>query len=289
MNPAAFLRHFGARTLLGSALGLCVLCSGREARAYRPFDGTDADVADVGVFELELGPAQFYRRGDANYVLAPSTVLNFGIARDLELVVDFKQVIASRASQSEARVRWLDTDVLLKWLMRRGSLQDGQGLSVALEAGPLVPEFRGEAGFGAQANLIVSARARFGTLHFNEEAALSRLGRVELFSSIIAEGPESLVVRPVAELFVERELEARSTTYSALFGTIWSAAETLSVDGALRLASEERVRALEVRVGFTWAESLWSRSVAAPQNAHASRRSLSAYSAPLSSPVGGRL
>ena len=89
---------------------------------------------------------------------------------------------------------------------------------------------------------------------------------------MIVEGPESLVVRPVAELFAERELGAGETTYSALAGAIWSAAESLSVDGALRLAREQGARSLEVRVGFTWAETLWSRSPPIPKNARASRR-----------------
>ena len=227
-------------------------------------------MADVGVFELELGPAQFYRRGTSNYLVAPSTVLNLGVARNLEIVVDFKQVIASRAEEHEPRVSLRDTDILLKWLMRPGTLQEREGISVALEAGPLLPEFRGEEGFGAQANLILSYRVALGTLHLNEEAALSRQGQPEVFSSVILEGPESLAVRPVAELFVEREFEANTTTYSALLGAIWSAGESLSVDSALRLAREERERALEVRFGFTWAESLWARSEPSPKNAHAS-------------------
>ena len=228
-------------------------------------------MADVGVFELELGPAQFYRRAASNYLVAPSTVLNLGVARNLELVVDFKQLIASRGEEHDARLRLVDTDVLLKWLMRSGSLQGSEGLSVALEAGPLLPEFHGDEGFGAQANLILSHRTRVGTLHLNEEAALSRLGRLDLFSSVIVEGPESLGVRPVAELFVERDLGASETTYSALAGAIWSAAESLSVDGALR-SHAKKARAVELRFGFTWAETLWSRSPPIPKNARAPRR-----------------
>jgi hypothetical protein len=46
-----------------------------RAEAYRPFDGTDADVAEVGVFELELGPVQYYRLGPQNYLVAPDLVL----------------------------------------------------------------------------------------------------------------------------------------------------------------------------------------------------------------------
>jgi len=259
-SPIISSRSSRGRKLLASLTSAALFGFSSRAHAYRPFDGTDADVADVGVFELELGPVQFYRRGTSNYLIAPSTVLNLGVARNLELVVDFNQVIAGRANEGEPRVGWRDTDVLLKWLIRPGSVQGGQGISVALEAGTLLPELHGDTGFGAQANLILSYRARLGTLHLNEEAALTRPGELEIFSSAIVEGPESLAVRPVAELFIEHEFNADATTYSGLLGAIWSAAENLSVDGALRLAREENARALEVRFGFTWAEALWSRS-----------------------------
>src|SRR5947207_9311214 len=54
--PAAMSRrphHAG----LALATLLVVACCGR-AFAYRPFDGTDAAVAEPGVVEIELGPAQ---------------------------------------------------------------------------------------------------------------------------------------------------------------------------------------------------------------------------------------
>jgi hypothetical protein len=262
-------RRVSGCILRASLVGLAALSSAGSAHACRPFDGTDANVVDVSVFELELGPTQFYRRGARNYLVAPSTALNLGVARNLEVVADFERVVAGHANEGESRVA-LDTDVLLKWLMRPGTVQGRQGISVALEAGPLLPEFGGDEGFGAQANLILSYSSPPGTLHLNEEVALSRQEKLEVFSSVILEGAASLAVRPVAELFVERELKADATTYSALLGAIWSAAESLSVDGGLRLAREDRARALEVRIGFTWTQSLWSRSVPTPRNPHAS-------------------
>ena len=33
----------------------------REVEAYRPFDGTDAAVADTGDVEIELGPVEYLR------------------------------------------------------------------------------------------------------------------------------------------------------------------------------------------------------------------------------------
>src|SRR5207237_8558677 len=75
-------------------LALVTLAAGialtTPAFAYRPFDGTDGDVADVGEFELEMGPAQFLSTSEGRYLMAPATVLNLGVARGPELVIDFK-------------------------------------------------------------------------------------------------------------------------------------------------------------------------------------------------------
>src|SRR4051812_19352634 len=82
-------RHF----VLVSAL-LAALLRASIAEAYRPFDGTDADVVEPGTFELELGPVHWYDRGGQQSLLAPVTVLNFGILPETELVVDFQGSIA---------------------------------------------------------------------------------------------------------------------------------------------------------------------------------------------------
>ena len=47
-------------------LGLLVIAvvlaaSSREGKAFRPFDGTDAAVAEHGKVEVELGPAGYLR------------------------------------------------------------------------------------------------------------------------------------------------------------------------------------------------------------------------------------
>lgn len=44
------------------AFAALVVFLSRAAFAYRPFDGTDADVAKEGEFELELGPVHYFRQ-----------------------------------------------------------------------------------------------------------------------------------------------------------------------------------------------------------------------------------
>jgi hypothetical protein len=53
-----------------AALAAALTCSG-EVEAYRPFDGTDAAVAETGEFEIELGPVEYLRDGAERALLAP--------------------------------------------------------------------------------------------------------------------------------------------------------------------------------------------------------------------------
>src|ERR1700722_7896999 len=58
------------RRAFATASGLLVtLLFSAPAHAYRPFDGTDADVAETGDFELELGPAHWYSSAGSHYLL----------------------------------------------------------------------------------------------------------------------------------------------------------------------------------------------------------------------------
>jgi hypothetical protein len=231
------------------------------AYAYRPFDGTDADVAAEGEFELELGPAHFLSKPEGRYLISPATVLNLGLVRGFELVVDFKTFVGLDSVPDQSRVRLLDTDVFIKAVLRRGTLQGETGVSVALEAGPLLPELGGSPNFGAQANLINSYRWPSLTLHLNTTAALSREHNFDGFVGLIVEGPSGWAVRPVGEVFYDREVTVE-TTYSALVGAIWQVRDGLSFDAAVRYASQTEGNVFELRFGLTWALPVWGHKAA---------------------------
>ena len=234
-----------------------LLCSSR-AEAYRPFDGTDADVAAIGSFELEMGPANWYTRAGKNYVIAPATVLNLGILSDTELVVNFQNFVALGALEGRPRAALLDTDILIKSVVREGILQEKSGASVALEAGPLTPEINGTNAFGASADLIVSYRWDFGTVHFNEWPQYSRQHNPDLFSGVILEGPHNWIIRPVAEFFYEKEFNADQTV-SGLIGAIFSPRESFVLDLGVRGARIGNENVGEIRLGFTWALQVWGK------------------------------
>jgi hypothetical protein len=53
------MRAVGAVAALAAAL----TCWCGEVEAYRPFDGTDAAVAETGEMKIELGPVEYVRAG----------------------------------------------------------------------------------------------------------------------------------------------------------------------------------------------------------------------------------
>jgi hypothetical protein len=229
------------------------------ARAYRPFDGTDADVADTGNFELELGPASLYFEGTGHYLVAPATVLNLGFAHGWEVVADFQNFVALDPAPSEPRLRLLETDALLKLLVVPGSLQDvGSGPSAAVEFGPLLPNVNGEEGLGASCDVVVSQRWPGLVIHANNWIQLTRGTRhLDWFEGMIFEGSLENAFRPVGEVFVEHEWVAGVTTWSALVGGIWRARSGLDLDVGLREARIGDQGVTEVRLGLTWTVGVW--------------------------------
>jgi hypothetical protein len=240
------------------AVLLTTTVGARRAYAYRPFDGTDADVAGLGEFELELGPVHWYSQAGNHYLIAPATVLNLGIFRGVELVVDFQNYVGIDEAPGEARDRLLDTDVFVKGVLRRGSVQGESGISIAAEVGPLLPNVNGENGYGASCNVIASQHWNDFTMHVNNWVELTR-GKLHLdwFEGVILEGSQDATVRPVTELYVERELVTGEMTWSALVGAIWRAREGLDFDVGLREAVVGDDPVSEIRLGLTWALPVW--------------------------------
>jgi hypothetical protein len=236
------------------------LVAAPAVHAYRPFNGTDADVAEQGELELELGPVQLQHVGRQDYLVTPATVINVGIFPRAELVVDFVGGVPLHAAQHRTRYQLTDTDVLLKVLLLEGALQEQAGPSLAIETGALIPEINGEKGFGASAALIASERWSWLLLHLNNQASLSRMDlSLTWTSSLIVELRWSEHIWPVAELLWERTIASGVSVYSSLLGVIWSVHDGFSLDAAVIVASDDKQAAVEGRLGFTWALDLWRR------------------------------
>jgi hypothetical protein len=220
-----------------------------DALAYRPFDGTDAAVAEPGVFEVELGPSQYLERGPDRTLVAPALVLNYGITDRWEAVLQGNFALGLNPDSSTSSL--FGNALLLKGVLREGSLQDKPGPSVATEFGFLLPGIGDEPGTGTSAAVIVSQRWSWLTAHFNAQVALTREQHADLAFSTIVEGPHDWKIRPVAEFFYERDFGG-SETGSVLVGAIWQVRDNVAIDVGLRGGRIDDQPLREVRAGVTF-------------------------------------
>src|ERR1051326_5182612 len=100
---------------LGVGLGLLALAWPVSVLAYRPFDSTDAAVADKGAFEVELSPLSYRHDDDGTAWISPSARLNYGFAEDWEVVLEGQ---AEHFSHMRSQVAKAQFDV-------KGVLQEG--------------------------------------------------------------------------------------------------------------------------------------------------------------------
>ena len=218
------------------------------ARAYRPFDGTDAAVAAKGEMEIELQPAGRLHDESGTSLIAPAAVINYGFSEDWEAVLEGQgQTPLSQPGPTTFNA----AGAFLKHVLVPGSLQDKTGPSVATEFGVLLPDSTGNSGVGASLAGIVSQRWDWGTIHLNAETALTRDHHGDLFLSTILEGPSKWTVRPVAEVFYEEEF-GKERTLSGLIGLIYQVRDNLSFDVGIRHALTNGRPVDEIRAGLTF-------------------------------------
>jgi hypothetical protein len=247
--PARAMTFLG-RTVAAVASSALVILWYNDASAYRPFDGTDAAVAELDNIEIELGPAEFTAKADERMLIAPNVRLNYGFAKGWEAVLE--GLTAHGLSGAVRHTSQIENGFFLKGMLREGALQDQPGPSIATEFGVLLPGINDEHGTGGSITGIVSQRWEWATVHLNAAASLTRQQHADMFIGGIVEGPHDWAVRPVAEIFYERDFgEAR--TRSALIGAIWQVKDDLAVDVGLRGARINDHTAAEIRAGVTFA------------------------------------
>src|SRR5262245_57213890 len=235
------LKHTCARP---SLTGFCMLIGLGTASAYRALDGTHAAGVDKDKMEIELQPARLLKDASGKTLIAPAARFNYGYTENWEAVLEgrFENPLSP---SGPASLR--EAGAFLKGVLREGSLQEKTGPSVATEVGVLLPDSQGPSGFGASVAGIVSRRWDWGAIHLNGVAELSREHRADLFTSVIIEGPSKWTVRPVAEVFYEKEFG----TISGLAGLIWQVREDLSFDVGVRHALTNGHPVNELRAGMT--------------------------------------
>jgi len=235
---------------LGAVLAPAFLfCCCGAAQAFRPFDGTDAAVVETNKVEIELGPAEYLKEGPVRTLFAPSARFNYGFAPGWEAVVEGKLAHGLMGDMRGSSL--VENGAFLKGVLREGGLQDKSGPSIATEFGILLPGIRDERGTGASLAGILSQRWEWATVHLNVAASLTRQQHADLFVGAIVEGPHDWPLRPVTEIFYERDFGAVQTR-SALIGAIYQVREDLAFDFGLRGARINQRPAAEIRAGLTF-------------------------------------
>ena len=232
----------------GAATACCLMLSASSAWAYRPYDSTDADVADEDELEIELGWRDAEFEPDQERAIA--AVFNFGIGHERELVLEGQwDRFESPSAGTHSSVN--DVALLLKQVHRRGSLQGELGLSVASECGVLVPTEGEDSGLGGECALIASHSSSMLSFHANVALAFETDHRWANSLGLIVEGPGSWRVRPGLELLREHA-EGEDTEVSMLVGGVWNPAERLAIDLAYRRGLEPSNEPSEWRIGLAW-------------------------------------
>jgi hypothetical protein len=215
------------------------------AWAYRPFDATDAAIADKGEIEVELSPLS-YQHNDGVGWIAPSLRLNYGFADDWEVVLEgqAEHFLRMRSQLTEAALS-------VKTVLQEGTLQDKAGWSLASEASILLPGINADSGAGFEWTGIASQRWEWGTVHINLAAELTRNQRLGTFVGLILEGPSDWPVRPVAELDYAREFGIEEEI-AGLLGAIWQVNDRMAFDVAYRHARVSGRPDEQIRTGITF-------------------------------------
>jgi hypothetical protein len=234
-----------------------LLVVGSPAWAYRPFVSTDAAVADPGAMEIELGYFQFARQRHEDVFSTPKVVLNYGVVDRLEVVGEF-------AVEQAPHEDWqlVDPGLSLKALLKKGVLQDTEGLSIAVEAGPLFPSTNGAEGLGFEASGIVSGRLQALTYHVNFGGGVDRVdARPFALWGLIAETPVVPTFRLVGELNGE-SVEGERANNSVLLGFIWQPflSRELWIDGGIRRGITRAAPDWQATLGLTFAFPVTSRA-----------------------------
>jgi hypothetical protein len=244
-QPDKLIHRSARRWIAAVSLGMCAIGWSLPAAAYRPFDGTDAAVADLGEVEIEFQPIGALRAGPTKPV--SDAILNFGFADRWEMVL---QATAQPLPEGIGPISVANA-AFLKYVLQPGVLQDKSGPSIATEFGPLLPAAGGGSGVGFGLTGIVSQRWDWGTVHLNAATNLTPDQHGELFFDAIIEGPNKWKVRPVFEIYSD-SVVTQSQTFSGLVGAIWQVNDKLSFDAAIRYASVDGRPVSELRLGMTF-------------------------------------
>ncbi|HKA55939.1 MAG TPA: hypothetical protein VKJ47_19995, partial [Candidatus Binatia bacterium] len=160
-----------------------------------------------------------------------------------------------------------DPGLFLKAILKEGILQKKDGVSFAIEAGPLLPAtVAGERGLGFAGIAIVSGKLAPLAYHVNVGGGVDRT-KTNPFAiwGVIVELPVLRNFRLVGEVSGEN-VGKKFPDESALFGFIWELpASPILIDGGIRRGLSRGAPDWQFTTGLTWSFSLPSTIGAIPR------------------------
>jgi hypothetical protein len=233
---------------------ICVLLSlASHAWGYRPFVSTDAAVADPKEVELELGYFALEHMDKEKNFIVPQVVINYGITQDWEVVGEFRVEKPARAA-----AQLTSPGLFLKGVLKKGVMQQREGMSVAVEAGPLLPSADPEQnGFGFEGIGILSGELHRFTYHLNMGGGVDRQHTNPfVLWGVIVELPLWASLRLVGEVSGE-SVRKKIPDDSLLLGLIWQlSSSSLLLDGGIRKSIFRSAPDWLFTTGLTWSFSL---------------------------------
>ena len=197
--------------------------------------------------EIELGYFNLERTRRGNTITTPSVVLNYGFAKNWEVVGELR-------IESSPDFEITDPGLFLKGVLKEGVLQDKQGLSFAIEVGPLLPStLPHEHGVGFEAIAIVSGKLTPVTVHVNGGGGLDRDNRHGFgIWGVIGELPVHPKLRLVGEVNGE-STEGQRPNNSALLGLIWQpTSKNVFLDAGVRRGISRAAPDWQFTIGLTF-------------------------------------
>ena len=113
------MKAVGGIASFATAAALTCWCG--DVHAYRPFDGTDAAVAETGEIEIELGPVEYLRAGSERTLFAPNVRINYGLSPGWEAVLE--GIVAHGMTAGVPGTSLIGNGAFVKGVLREGSLQ----------------------------------------------------------------------------------------------------------------------------------------------------------------------
>ena len=231
-----------------------------HAWGYRPFISTDAAVADPQELEIEFGYFTLKRKEQKNTTVTPHVVLNYGLAQNWEVV---GEVAVEKSPDESAQL--VDLGLSLKAVLKEGILQNKDGISLAIEAGPLLPStVAGEPRFGFVGIGILSGKLFPLLYHVNFGAGVNRT-KTNPFAvwGVIVELPVLQNFRLVGEVSGEN-IREELPDESVLLGFIWKLPSTpILIDSGIRKSLSRGAPDWQFTTGLTWSFSFPSFTASA--------------------------